>query len=204
MDEKKASLYHAGLTIHLQECLGMFTSLSYNVLVSAAIDQKRPMKAIAEADEKKMERMMLGSFARGVSSNAPPKYRMLYTPPGVSCANHNNSRIGAIVRNSNSGDSSSNSHNNSSSSSSTVLLLHRCNRLQSSHHNRLPTIIFRASTAGSWNILLVSASCQSKAIHLELWQPWSIIRGTHKGVRYHRPVVPITPPWMRFPREKKC
>jgi hypothetical protein len=47
MDEKKASLYHAGHTIHLQECLGMFTSLSYNVLVSAAIDQKRPMKAIA-------------------------------------------------------------------------------------------------------------------------------------------------------------
>jgi hypothetical protein len=41
MDEKKANLYWAGLTIHLQERLVQFTSLSYNELVSAAIDQER-------------------------------------------------------------------------------------------------------------------------------------------------------------------
>jgi hypothetical protein len=40
-DEKKANLYHAGLTIHLQEKLVQFASLSYNELVSAAIDQER-------------------------------------------------------------------------------------------------------------------------------------------------------------------
>jgi hypothetical protein len=44
-DEKKANMYHLGLTIHLQEHLGQFTSLSYNKLVSAAINQERLMKA---------------------------------------------------------------------------------------------------------------------------------------------------------------
>jgi hypothetical protein len=53
MDEKKANLYCAGLTIHLQELLVHLSSLSYNELASAAIDQERMMKAIAEADEKK-------------------------------------------------------------------------------------------------------------------------------------------------------
>jgi hypothetical protein len=37
-DEKKAILYHVGLTIHLQECLVQFTNLSYNELVSAAFE----------------------------------------------------------------------------------------------------------------------------------------------------------------------
>jgi hypothetical protein len=59
-NEKKANLYRAGLTIHLQKRLGMFTNLSYNELASAAIDQERMMKAVAEADEKKRKRMMLG------------------------------------------------------------------------------------------------------------------------------------------------
>jgi hypothetical protein len=81
-DEKKANLYRAGLTIHLQERLGLFNSPSYNELVSAAIDQERLMKAVAEADEKKRKRMMPGSSTSGGSSGAPPKYCMLYTPPG--------------------------------------------------------------------------------------------------------------------------
>jgi hypothetical protein len=81
-DEKKANLYHAGLTIHLQERLGMFTSLSYNELVSAAINQERLMKVVAEADEKKRKRMVPGSSASAGSSAAPPKYRMVYTPLG--------------------------------------------------------------------------------------------------------------------------
>jgi hypothetical protein len=37
-DEKKANMYRARLTIHLQERLIQFTSLSYNELTSAAID----------------------------------------------------------------------------------------------------------------------------------------------------------------------
>jgi hypothetical protein len=81
-DEKKANLYRAGLTIHLHECLVHLSILSYNELASAAIDQERMMKAVTEADEKKRERMMPGSTGSGISSDAPPKYRMMYTPPG--------------------------------------------------------------------------------------------------------------------------
>jgi hypothetical protein len=81
-DEKKTNLYHAGLTIHLQEHLIQFASLTYNELVSAAIDQERMMKAIAEVDEKKRKKMITGSAGSGSSSGAPPKYRMVYTQPG--------------------------------------------------------------------------------------------------------------------------
>jgi hypothetical protein len=57
--------------------------LSYNELESAAIDQKRMMKVVAEVNEKKRKRMMPGSAGSGSSSGAPPKYCMVYTPPGV-------------------------------------------------------------------------------------------------------------------------
>jgi hypothetical protein len=60
-DEKKANLYRAGITIHLQERLVHLSSLSYNELASAAIDQERMMKAVAEADEKKRKKLMPGS-----------------------------------------------------------------------------------------------------------------------------------------------
>jgi hypothetical protein len=81
-DEKKANLYRAGLTIHLQEHLIHLSNLSYNELASAATDQERMMKAVAEADEKKRKKMMPGSAGSGNSSGAPPKYRMVYTPSG--------------------------------------------------------------------------------------------------------------------------
>jgi hypothetical protein len=81
-DEKKANLYRAGLNIHQQERLVHLSSLSYNELTSAAIDQERMMKNIAEADEKKRKMMMPGSAGSGSSSGAPPKYHMVYTPPG--------------------------------------------------------------------------------------------------------------------------
>jgi hypothetical protein len=80
-DEKKANLFHEGLTVHLQECLGLSPNKSYNELASPAIDPERLMKVIAEADEKKRRRMMPGSSASGGSSSAPPKYHMVYTPP---------------------------------------------------------------------------------------------------------------------------
>jgi hypothetical protein len=80
-DEKKANIYRAGLTIHLQERLVHLSSLSYNELASAAIDQERMMKVVAEANEKKRKRMMPGSASSGNSSGAPLKYHMVYTPP---------------------------------------------------------------------------------------------------------------------------
>jgi hypothetical protein len=57
------------------------SSLSYNELASVATDQARMMKAVAEADEKKIKRMMPRSASSGSSSGVPPKYRMVYTPP---------------------------------------------------------------------------------------------------------------------------
>jgi hypothetical protein len=80
-DEKKANLYRVGPTIHLQEHLVHLSSLSYNELASAAINQERMMKAFAEADEKKRKRMMPGSAGSGSSSRTPPKYHMVYTLP---------------------------------------------------------------------------------------------------------------------------
>jgi hypothetical protein len=58
------------------------SSLSYNELASAAIDQERIMKAIAEVDEKRRKIMMPGSAGSGSSTGAPPMYRMVYTPSG--------------------------------------------------------------------------------------------------------------------------
>jgi hypothetical protein len=81
-DEKKANLYHAGLTIHLQEHLVHLSSLLYNELASAALDQERMMKAVVEADEKKRKKLMPRSACSSSSSGAPLKYRMVYTPPG--------------------------------------------------------------------------------------------------------------------------
>jgi hypothetical protein len=81
-DEKKANMYRAEHTIHLHECLVHLSSLSYNELASAVIDQERMMKAVTEADEKKKKRMIPGSASSGSSSGAPPKYHMVYTPPG--------------------------------------------------------------------------------------------------------------------------
>jgi hypothetical protein len=80
-DEKKLNLYREGLTVHLQEHLGLSPNLSYNELVSATTDQESLMKAVVEADEKKRKKMMPGSTSSGSSSGAPPKYRMVYTPP---------------------------------------------------------------------------------------------------------------------------
>jgi hypothetical protein len=118
---------------------------------------------------------------------------------GVNCVNRNSSRTGAIAHSSNRGNFSNNSCN---SNSSTVLLPHRHSRQQSGHHSRLPPAAFRASTMESWDILPVSASCQSEAIHLELRQPWSINRGANRRALRHGLAVPTIPPWRKFPWEK--
>jgi hypothetical protein len=77
---------------------------------------------------------------------------------GVSCVDHNNSRIGAIALNSNHDNFSDNNHNSSGNiNSSTVLLPHHYSRMRSGRHSRLPTTAFRASIAGRWDISSVSA-----------------------------------------------
>jgi hypothetical protein len=119
---------------------------------------------------------------------------------GVSCVDHNSSKIGAIAHNSNCGNSSHNSRNNSS----TMPLLHRRRRLPSGHHSSFLPATFPASTVGRWATLLENATCPSKATHRELWHPLLISRGAIRRVLHHGRVTPTTPPWRRFPREKKC
>jgi hypothetical protein len=133
------------------------------------------MKAIAEDDEKKRKRMMPGSSSSGSSSGAPPKYRMEYTAPGVSCIDHISSRIGAIAHNSNCGNASSNSYSSSNNnSSSTMPLLHCRSKLPSGHHSSFPPATFHTSTVGRWATLLENAACPSKATRRKLRHPWSI------------------------------
>jgi hypothetical protein len=189
-DEKKANLYHAGLTIHLQEHLGQFSSLSYNELASAAIDQERLMKAVVEADEKKRKRMMPASAGSGSFIGAPLSTAWCIPHLGVSYADCNSSRIGAITYNIN-------------SDSSTVLLLHHRSRLPSGHHSSLPPATFNASIVRRWGTR-VSATSPSNTTRHELRHPWSTSRGATKGVLHHGLAVPTTPPWMRSPWEKTC
>jgi hypothetical protein len=162
--------------------------------MSAAIDQERMMKA----GEKMRKRMMPGSAGSCSSSGAPPKYRMVYTPHEGSCIDHISSRIGAITHNSNCDNSSSNNN------SSIVPLLHHHNMLPSDHHSSFPLATFHALTMGRWATLLENAACPSKATQRGLRYLLSISRGAIRRVLHHRQVMPTTPPWRRFPWEKKC
>jgi hypothetical protein len=116
---------------------------------------------------------------------------------GVSCIDHNSSRIWAIIPNSNRGNFSSNN-------SSTVLLPHRHSRLPPGRYNNSPPTTFHASTVGRWATLLKNAASQSKATHHELRHPWSTSKGAIRRVLHHGLSVPSTPLWRRSPREKKC
>jgi hypothetical protein len=71
MDEKMVELFHKWLTIQLQDRLILSPNVSYNELVSAAIDQEDTMKACEAAEDKKRKRTMPGPSG-GSSSGAPP------------------------------------------------------------------------------------------------------------------------------------
>jgi hypothetical protein len=79
-DEKKAELVRNGLTAQLGECLVLFRDLTFNVLVSATIDQEGASHACMDVEERKRKRAMSGPSG-GSSGGAPVKYRMVYTPP---------------------------------------------------------------------------------------------------------------------------
>jgi hypothetical protein len=79
-DAKKVELFRKGLTIQLHDRLILSQNLSYNELASAAIDQGGTMNAY-EADKEKKRKRAVSGPSGGSSSGAPPKYRMIYTPP---------------------------------------------------------------------------------------------------------------------------
>jgi hypothetical protein len=157
------------------------------------------MKAIDEADEKKRKKMMPVSARSGSFISAPPSTAWCIPHLGVSCADRNRSRTGAIIHNSNCSNSSK--HN---SSSSTTLLPHRCSRLRSCHHSSFLPVTFPAATAERWGTLLRSVASPHKATHCDLWHPWSINRGANRRVPCYGLAAPTIPPWRKFPCEKKC
>jgi hypothetical protein len=148
MDEKKANLCRARLTIHLQERLVHLSSMSYNELAIAAIDQERMMKAVAETDEKKRKMMMPGSASSGSSIGAPPKYRMVYTPPGGQLCRPQQQQNWGHHPQFQPRQFQQQQPQHSNSNGSTVPLLHRCSRLPSGHHSSFPLATFHASTMG--------------------------------------------------------
>jgi hypothetical protein len=151
MDEKKANLYHNGLTIQLHDHLVLSPNLSYNDLASAVIDQERMMKAVDEANEKKRKRKALGSSISGDSSGAP----LLINDNNSSTHNPNSSSFSCIIIINN-------------NNSSTLLLLHRHSRLPLGHQNSFPPATFHASTVGRWGTSLMKAASPNRATHHEL------------------------------------
>jgi hypothetical protein len=121
---------------------------------------------------------------------------------GVSCVDHNNSRIGAITHNSSYGNSSNN--NSSSSSSSTMPLFHCCSKLPLGHHSRFLLATFHASIVGRWATFFENVVSPSKATRCELRHPWSISKGAIRRVLHHGRAMPTTPPCRIFPWEKNC
>jgi hypothetical protein len=111
---------------------------------------------------------------------------------GVSCVNHNSSKIGAISHNFNGDNFSSN--NRSTSNSSIVLLPHRHSRLPPSCRSNFPPATFDASTTGRCATLLENAASQSKATHRELWHPWSTSKGAIRRVLHHGLATPTVTP----------
>jgi hypothetical protein len=79
-NEKKAELFGDGLSIPLQNRLVMFRELSFNTLVSAAIDQESTYRSYLNMKEKKRKRAMSGP-SEDSTGGTPPKYHLVYTPP---------------------------------------------------------------------------------------------------------------------------
>jgi hypothetical protein len=160
------------------------------------------MKAVVEVDEKKRKKMVHGSASSGSSSGAPPKYRIVYTPPGVSYIENNISKIGAIAHYTN--RSNFNSNSSSSSNSSTMLLPHRHSRLPLGCHSNFLPATFHASTVGRWATLLDNAASQSKATHRELRHPSSTSKWAMRRVMDHGLATPTAPLWRRSPRGRSA
>jgi hypothetical protein len=73
-DEKKMSLFHQGLSPVLHEHLTLFQGCTLDELVSASIKQEDVYRARLEEERKKRP-------LSGPNGGAPPKYRLVYTPP---------------------------------------------------------------------------------------------------------------------------
>jgi hypothetical protein len=74
-DEKNMSLFRQGPSHVLHEHLTLFRGCTLNKLVSASIEQEDTRHARLEEEERKKRPLP------GPNGGAPPKYRLVYTPP---------------------------------------------------------------------------------------------------------------------------
>jgi hypothetical protein len=79
-DDKKAELFRKGLSLPLHDCLVQFCDMSFNTLVSVAIEQEGTYRALLAEEEKKRKRVLSGTSEDSIRG-APLKYRLFYTPP---------------------------------------------------------------------------------------------------------------------------
>jgi hypothetical protein len=73
-DEKKMSLFCQGLSPVLREHLMLFRGCTLNKLVSTSIEQEHACRARLEEERNKRHVPV-------PSGGAPPKHRLVYTPP---------------------------------------------------------------------------------------------------------------------------
>jgi hypothetical protein len=78
-DDKKAELFRRGLSLPLQDCLVWLHGMSFNALVSAAIEQEGTYIALLAEEEKMRKRASLRPL-EDTTGDAPLKYRLVYTP----------------------------------------------------------------------------------------------------------------------------
>jgi hypothetical protein len=77
-DEKKAELFRRGLNLPLQDCFILFHDVSFNALVSVAIEQEGTYRALL-VEEENMRRRAVSGPLKDSFVGAPPKYRLVYT-----------------------------------------------------------------------------------------------------------------------------
>jgi hypothetical protein len=78
-DDKEAELFRRGLSLPHQDCLVRLRGVSFNALVSTAIEQEATYIALLAEEEKMRKRASLRPLEDS-TGDAPPKYRLVYTP----------------------------------------------------------------------------------------------------------------------------
>jgi hypothetical protein len=78
IDEKKVELFNRRLSLPLQDRLVLFRDVSFNALVSAAVEQNGTYKALLVEEEEKRKRIMSGP-SEDSTQGVPLKYRLVYT-----------------------------------------------------------------------------------------------------------------------------
>jgi hypothetical protein len=99
---------------------------------------------------------------------------------GVSCVDHNSSRIRAITHNSNRGNFSNNSHS-SSNNSSIMLLLYHHSRMPPGLHSNSPQATFHASTIGSGSLCSRMPPAQAKQLTMSFVTRGQSAEGPSEG-----------------------